>query len=91
MKEAKFKEGDLIEIWSPSPSTISNRKPKRFMEYDHIYGDETRLNEVMDFNHGKIGLVTKINLHKVDNPIYFILINGRVVIYGEHCLREVNK
>lgn len=89
MKKAKFKEGDLVKIWSPAPSIISNRKPRRFI--DHDYGHELKLDEVIDFNHGKIGLITKINLHLDGNPIYNILINGRIEIYGQHCLREVNK
>tara|TARA_R110002020_G_scaffold303321_1_gene518726 strand:+ start:502 stop:768 length:267 start_codon:yes stop_codon:yes gene_type:complete len=84
----EHKIGDLVKIWSPNPTIISKRIPKRLFSHDH--GIELKEDEVMDLNHGKIGVVVEIDFKKTDNPIYVIYINGvGKTPYGQHCLREV--
>ena len=85
--KTKYKIGDLVKIWSPNPTIISKRTPRRLFGYDH--GIDLKEDEVMDYNHGKIGVVVEIDFGKTDNPIYTVFINdaGKTP-YGQHCLRE---
>ena len=80
----KFKKGDLVKIWAPNPLRTDKNVPKRL--FDPIHEADEWL---IDQNHGKLGIVVKINLHSTDNPIYTILIDGRAEPYGQHCLKEV--
>ena len=80
----KFKKGDLVKIWAPNPLRTDKNIPKRLPGSFHE-ADEW----LIDQNHGKLGVIVKINLHNTDNLIYTVLINGRTGSYGQHCLKEV--
>ena len=80
----KFKKGDLVKIWAPNPLRTDKNVPKRLFDPTHEAGDW-----LIDRNHGKLGVIVKIDLHSTDNPIYTILIGNRAEPYGQHCLKEV--
>ena len=84
MSETKFKKGDLVKIWAPNLLRTDKSVPKRLLDSSHEDGEW-----LVDLNHGKLGIIVKIDLHSTDNPIYTILINGQTGPYGQHCLKEV--
>ena len=83
MSETKFKKGDLVKIWAPNPLRVDKNVPKRLIDPSYEPGKW-----LVDQNHGKLGVIVKIDLHNIDNPIYTILINGQTEPYGQHCLKE---
>ena len=84
--ETKFKMGDLVKIWLPNPLRTEKGVPKRL--FDAEYESNRWL---LDENHGKLGIIVKIDLHNIDNPIYNILINRARAIWPTLFKRGLNE
>ena len=86
--KAKYKKGDLIQIWNNKP--ITDKPQPQFLplhEYDHGISPNEPPN--IDINHGKYGIITKLKIYDSESVVYTIFVENKEMHYGEHLLRGV--
>jgi len=84
--EAKFKKGDLVQIWNNKPIT-DKPQPQFLPSYDH--GMPPQKPATYDINHGKYGVVLEIETYDNGPTVYTIFLEKKRMHYGEHLLRGV--
>ena len=83
--KAKYKKGDLIQIWNNKP--ITDKPQPQFLplhEYDHGISPNEPPN--IDINHGKYGVILGAKIYEM-GIVYTIFLENRKMDYGEHLLR----